>query len=273
MRRAPGQRKNNTEKTMHHLTVTPGTLYAVGVGPGAPDLLTLRAARVLGGVDALLAASSPGNDYSSALNVVLPHLRADAETVRLSFPMTRQRSILRRAWAQAADQTLAVLRAGKSAAFLTIGDPLIYSTFGYLLREIRKKAPEQPVEIVSGITSFQAAAARAGFILCEGGGTLRLLPGINNAEDLERELRGADTAIILKVYRNIAGIGQALRGSGRDCDCLLASRVEQPGECISKGLPPAGETPPYMSLILSAPRTKNPAQDAPPGAESTSNPA
>ena len=242
---------------MKHLTVTPGTLYAVGVGPGAPDLLTLRAARILGGVDAVLAASSSGNDYSSALDTVLPHLRTDAEIVRLGFPMTRRPDVLRRAWTQAADQTLAVLRAGNSAAFLTIGDPLVYSTFGYLLREIRKKAPKQPVEIVPGITSFQAAAARAEFILCEGDETLRLLPGINKSEDLERELRGADTAVILKAYRNIAGIGQALRASGRDGDCLLASRVEQSGERISRGLPPAGETPPYMSLILSPMRSES----------------
>ncbi|MDR2744033.1 MAG: precorrin-2 C(20)-methyltransferase [Desulfovibrio sp.] len=256
----------------HH--VAPGTLYAVGVGPGAPDLLTLRAARVLGGVDAVLAASSPGNDYSSALNTALPHLRADAEIVRLSFPMTRRRNVLRKAWTQAANQTLAVLRAGNSAAFLTIGDPLVYSTFGYLLREIRKKAPDQPVEIVSGITSFQAAAARAEFILCEGDETLRLLPGINSAEELEQELSVADTAVILKVYRNIAGIGQALRASGRDGDCLMASRVEQSGEHISRGLPPAGETPPYMSLILSAARTgKSPQQATPGKAKSASNPA
>ncbi|MDR2054861.1 MAG: precorrin-2 C(20)-methyltransferase [Desulfovibrio sp.] len=259
---------------MNRLTVTPGTLYAVGVGPGAPDLVTLRAAHILGGVDAVLAASSSGNDYSSALNIALPHLRADAEIVRLNFPMTRRRGILRKAWTQAANQALAVLRTGKSAAFLTIGDPLVYSTFGYLLREVRKKAPEQPVEIVPGITSFQAAAARAEFILCEGDETLRLLPGINDAEELERELRGADTAVILKVYRNIAGIGRALRDAGRDSGCLLASRVEQSGECISKGLPPAGETPPYMSLILSAGRAeKNPGQAAPRKAKLTSNPA
>jgi precorrin-2/cobalt-factor-2 C20-methyltransferase len=235
----------------------------VGVGPGAPDLLTLRAAHVLAGVDVLLAACSPRNDYSAALDTALPHVRPGTEIVRLAFPMTRQGDMLRRAWDEAARRSLAVLESGKSAAFLTIGDPLIYSTFGYLLREIRKKSPDQPVEIVPGITSFQAAAARACLPLCEGEQSLRVLSGINNAETLERDLTGADTAVILKAYRNIGAIAQALRATGRDADCLVAGRVELPDERLTtlgklnrqgeQERNPASDraTPPYMTLILS----------------------
>ncbi len=119
-----------------------GTLYAVGVGPGAPDLLTLRAARVLGGVDVILAAASPRNDYSAALETARPHLRADARILRREFPMTREEAPLRAAWRAAAESTLEVLGAGEDAAFLTIGDPLVYSTFGYLLRTVRAMAPD-----------------------------------------------------------------------------------------------------------------------------------
>lgn len=131
-----------------------GILYAVGVGPGAPDLLTLRAARILGSVDVILAAASPRNDYSAALDTARPHLRPDARVLRLEFPMTRDRQVLARAWRAAAETTLAVLAGGESAAFLTIGDPLIYSTFGYLLRTVRGLEPATAVEIVPGITSF-----------------------------------------------------------------------------------------------------------------------
>ncbi|MDR3320540.1 MAG: precorrin-2 C(20)-methyltransferase [Desulfovibrio sp.] len=232
-------------------SVTLGTLYAVGVGPGAPDLLTLRAVRVLGGVDAVLAAASSLNDHSAALDTARPYLRPDAEIVRLDFPMTHRRDILREAWTHTAGQTLAVLETGRSAAFLTIGDPLVYSTFGYLLREIRKNVPNLPVEIVPGITSFQAAGARAGVVLCEGRETLRLLSGINDLQNLKNELGFADTAVIMKAYRNMPAIGEALRATGRDRNCILASRVERQGERVGRGLPPAGETPPYMSLILS----------------------
>ena len=161
-----------------------GTLYGLGVGPGAPDLLTLRAVNVLRTVDVILAAASPRNDYSAALDTARPHLRADARLLRLEFPMTRDAGILRAAWLKAAEAARDVLEGGENAAFLTIGDPLVYSTFGYLLRTLREVAPHLPVAVVPGITSFQAAAARTGTVLCEGGEKLRILPGINGRDDL-----------------------------------------------------------------------------------------
>ena len=118
-----------------------GTLYGLGVGPGAPDLLTLRAVNVLRTVDVILAAASPRNDYSAALDTARPHLRADARLLRLEFPMTRDAGILRAAWLKAAEAARDVLEGGENAAFLTIGDPLVYSTFGYLLRTLREVAP------------------------------------------------------------------------------------------------------------------------------------
>ena len=121
-----------------------GTLYGVGVGPGAPDLLTLRAVNVLRAVDVILAAASPRNDYSAALDTARPHLRPDARLLRLEFPMTRDAGVLREAWLKAAQAAREVLEGGESAAFLTIGDPLIYSTFGYLLRALREIAAKEP---------------------------------------------------------------------------------------------------------------------------------
>ena len=143
------------------------------------------------------------------------------------------------------------MEGGENAAFLTIGDPLVYSTFGYLLRTLREVAPHLPVAIVPGITSFQAAAARTGTVLCEGGEKLRILPGINGRDDLAAELDNADTAVILKAYRNFPAIREALQSTGRDADCLLASHVEQPEEHIRRGVAAVDSTPPYMSLIVS----------------------
>ena len=113
----------------YEMTMT-GTLYAVGVGPGAPDLLTLRAVEALRRVDVILAAASPRNDYSRALETARPHLRPDVRLQRLEFPMTHDKATLRAAWEKAAGITRDVLRGGENAAFLTIGDPLVYSTFG-----------------------------------------------------------------------------------------------------------------------------------------------
>lgn len=212
---------------------------------------------VLRKVDVILAAASPRNDYSAALETARPHLRPETRLLRLEFPMTRDALILRAAWQKAAQAAREVLEGGESAAFLTIGDPLIYSTFGYLLRTLRESAPKLPVEIVPGITSFQAAAARTGTVLCEGRETLRILPGINGREDLAQELRHADTAVILKAYRNFPAISEALRSASRSGNCLLASHVEQPEESIQRDIGAVDSTPPYMSLILS----RNPESD------------
>ena len=234
-----------------------GTLYAVGVGPGAPDLLTLRAAAVLGKVPVILAAASPRNDASAALEIARPHLSPKTRILRLDFPMTREAATLRAAWREAAETTLAVLSGGEDAAFLTIGDPLIYSTFGYLLRTVRALAPETRIEVIPGITSFQAAAARTGTILCEGEESLRILPGIRSGEDLAAELEGADMAVILKAYRNFPAIARALAATGRAADALLASHVERPEETLRRGVNEGDARPPYMSLILSgAPERK-----------------
>lgn len=228
-----------------------GVLYGVGVGPGAPDLLTLRAVSVLGKVDVILAAASPRNDYSAALETARPHLRPDVRMLRLEFPMTRDRAVLHEAWRVAAEETQKVLENGENAAFLTIGDPLVYSTFGYLMQTLKQRAPHLPVEIISGITSIQAAAARTGTILCENSESLRIIPGINSREELEKALDDADTAVILKAYRNLPAIVDALRATGRLDSCMLASHVEQPAERLRQGIDLEEGTPPYMSLVIS----------------------
>ncbi|NCB21723.1 MAG: precorrin-2 C(20)-methyltransferase [Deltaproteobacteria bacterium] len=228
-----------------------GILYGVGVGPGAPDLLTLRAVRVLGEVDVILAAASPRNDFSAALDTARPHLRPDVRVQRLEFPMTRDKAVLHEAWRVAAHTTRDVLESGQSAAFLTIGDPLVYSTFGYLMRTLGECAPHLKVEVVPGITSFQAAAARTRTVLCENGETLRIIPGINSRQSLEESLHESDTAVILKAYRNLPAIVEALDATQRLDSCLLASHVEQPAESVRQGLGGLEGTPPYMSLILS----------------------
>ena len=228
-----------------------GVLYGVGVGPGAPDLLTLRAVNALGKVDVILAAASPRNDYSTALETARPHLRPDVRLLRLEFPMTRDRTVLHEAWRVAAEATQQVLEAGENAAFLTIGDPLVYSTFGYLMRTLKKSAPHLPIEIIPGITSIQAAAACTETILCENSETLSILPGINSREELELALHDADTAVILKAYRNLPAIVEALRSTGRLDSCILASHVEQPAQNLRLGIEAQEGTPPYMSLILS----------------------
>ena len=233
-----------------------GTLFGIGVGPGDPDLLTLQAIKRLEKVDIILAAASPRNEQSIALSIARPHLREDVETLRLNFPMTRDREILKEAWDNNARLTLEMLNSGKNAAFLTLGDPFVYSTFGYLMRTLKCLDPELSIQVTPGITSFQEAAARTGTILCEGGQSLHILPGILDEEELHACLAARGSAVILKAYRNLPVIRNCLEKAGKEKNCVFVSRLGLDGEAIQTGL--AGiEKPNYLSLILAPAEEKN----------------
>ncbi|MFO7597699.1 MAG: precorrin-2 C(20)-methyltransferase [Desulfocurvibacter africanus] len=232
------------------MSTSKGLLHAVGVGPGDPDLITLKAIRALNAADVVFAAASPKNDHSLALSIAAAHLKPGVPVVRLDFPMTRDAEVLSRAWETNARTVLEALDAGKNAAFLTLGDPMTYSTCGYLLRTLREMDPAVRVEIVPGVTSYQAAAALAGQTLAESGESFIVLSGIRDAEDLQRGLEVAENAVILKAYRNFPAISQALRRTGAQNSALLISQCGLPGQSVHRGLDQCPEQPPYLSLLL-----------------------
>ena len=226
-----------------------GTLYGIGVGPGEPDLLTLRAAEILGRVDVVFAASSSKNEYSRSRDIAAPHLRPEAEVRNLGFPMTRDKDVLEQTWEQHGAAIASVLDSGRDAAFLTLGDPLLYSTFGYVLHRLKSVRPDLAVEIVPGITSFQAAAAKTHTVLAEAGQNLVLLPGIRDRAGLEQTLEAADNCVILKAYRNFEAIRDTLRQEGRDREAVVVSRLGAPEESV-RALEQVRDTPHYLTLVL-----------------------
>ncbi len=142
------------------MSSTTGTLYGIGVGPGDPELIPLKAVRILQHVNMIFTASSAKNEYSLAVKIAEPHLPASAVIKTLSFPMTKDPEVTRLAWQGNAQAILDELQSGRDVAFLTLGDPLTYSTYGYILKHIQILAPDLTIVTVPGITSFQAAAAR-----------------------------------------------------------------------------------------------------------------
>lgn len=225
-----------------------GTLHAVGVGPGDPDLLTIKAAKTLAEVDMVFAAASPKNDHSLALTIAAPHLKPGVPVERLDFPMTRDMTVLARAWQTNAETVISALAKGASAAFLTLGDPLTYSTFGYLCRTLAALAPELPIRVVPGITSYQAAAAHTGRVLAEGEQNLLIVSGVSNPATLIQRLNGVERAVILKAYRNFPAIRAALaRLPGA---AVAVTEVGRPGEMVYTDLDRVPDTPSYFTLIL-----------------------
>ncbi len=227
-----------------------GTLYGVGVGPGDPELISLKAARILGEIDVVFAAASTKNDYSQALSIAGPHLKKDVEVVKLDFPMTRNQETLGQAWEANAEKVRATLDTGQNCAFLTLGDPMTYSTFGYLLKTLDPSGKENNVEIVPGITSYQAAAAKTRTVLAESGQSLVVVPGICPPERLEQLLDAADNAVILKVYRNFEEIRKCLNKLDLSGRTKFISRLGLEGEKIVQDINEIRDNPHYFSLLL-----------------------
>jgi len=228
-----------------------GTLYGIGVGPGDPELLTIKAARLLGEVDLVFTAASPGNDYSIAQQIAGPHLKPGIEVRRLDFPMVGDEKILTEAWKANAAEIAEVLKKGLSAAFLTLGDSLTYSTYGYVLPYLAEMVPAESVVTIPGITSYQMAASRRNQPLVTGLESLTIMSGVEDPEVLGDLLDKTDNVAILKTYRSYDGIMAMLKKKGLVKNAVLYSKVGLPDEEIHSDLENSPvDKPPYLSLMI-----------------------
>ena len=238
-----------------------GKLYGIGVGPGDPDLLTLKAVKVLQQVSVVFTAASSKNDYSLALEIARPHIPADARIHPLAFPMTRDIGAKQAAWAANADIVADYLQQGRDAAFLTLGDSLTFSTFGYLLRQIGERYPDIPVETVPGITSYQAAAAALNMPLVEGEESLLVLSGAEGGNRLREQIFQPDNVVFMKAYRNVPSICEALDEAGMLGQAAGVVSCSLPGEELVRDVKTLlHREPNYWTLIIAK---KSPANGTP----------
>ena len=228
-----------------------GTLYGVGVGPGDPELLTLRALKVLREVPVVFAASSPKNGYSLALNTVEQFIPVGTEVVRLPFPMTRDEAALEQAWRENAGLVRSVLERGLDAAFITIGDPLTYSTYGYLLATLRQGGRDCPAITVPGITAYHAAAARLNLPLVESSESLVVVSGVGEPEAIRRLSEFSDNIVIMKAYRRFDDIIDTVESLPRDHSVSAVSAIGLPEERVTLDATALkGEPMPYLTLCI-----------------------
>jgi precorrin-2/cobalt-factor-2 C20-methyltransferase len=227
----------------------PGHFYAVGVGPGAPDLLTLRAARLIEGCDALIAPRSERSGTSLALGIVRAHLRGQ-EILEHSYAMTRDQARARGTWAAAADWAATRLEAGKSVVQITLGDPLVYSTSSYLLQALRQRIGPERIHVVPGISAAQAAAAAFQEDLALQEDRLTLMPATNLAAVAEA-LDHSETVVLYKVADHLDGLIDLLEQRGLLEHARLAFAVEQERERLIPDLAQArGTRLGYMAVVL-----------------------
>jgi len=226
-----------------------GKIYGIGVGPGDSDLLTVRAVRVLEKVDVVFAASSTKNEYSHSLEIASEFVRDDCEVVKLGYPMTRDKEVLTAAWEENCRIAFEHLEGGRTAAFLTLGDPLIYSTFGYMMQTMKRLYPEVEFDVVPGITSYQAAAARSQQVLVESGQNLLLTSGVADTAKFAESLDSVDNAVILKAYRNFPELRDTVNEMDK-MDVKFYTRLGLDGEAIYPDINEVPEKTTYLSLML-----------------------
>ncbi len=235
-----------------------GILFGIGVGPGDPELITLKATKILNQVDTVFAAASTKNNHSLAVNIAERHIPENTKVKMLRFPMTRDKNETRKAWRKHAQTIIAEIERGKNVAFLTLGDAMTYSTFGYIIRHIQDLAPDIEIQTVPGITSYQAAAASLNMPLVEGEESLMVVSGATGGNRL-RELEGKpENVVFLKAYRNIKDIKAAIDEIGKYPSSVGVKNCSHPNEEIIADIEELGEkVPDYWTLIIAKQHTTN----------------
>jgi precorrin-2/cobalt-factor-2 C20-methyltransferase len=233
-------------------------LYGVGVGPGAPDLMTLRALNVLGSVDVLALPRSNDWGESMAWSIVAPALaETRAERLFLTFPMNKDPERLRPALMRAMEAIGERLAAGKSVAFVTEGDPSLYSTFVYVAGEARRRWPELRVEVVPAVSSPMAVAAVTGVPLADGLERIAIIPANYGVDDLDGILRAFDTIVLMKIGPEMPTIIAALERTGLlDRAVYVAKATMKEQRIVADLRSVAGERGDCFAMVVVAKRER-----------------
>ncbi|QQE73631.1 precorrin-2 C(20)-methyltransferase [Brevibacillus composti] len=213
---------------------TIGTLYGIGVGPGDPELITVKAFRLLqqSPVIAYPKKRMGSKSYAHQISELYVKPSPDKEMLGLVFPMTKDKEILEREWNNTADIVWERLREGKDVAFVTEGDPLFYSTFIHMMRVMKEKYPEVPVVTVPGISSFLGAAARLNLPLADGDEQIGIIPATEDRDAMRKALLEHDCVIFLKVAKVLPMIIDLLKEMNLVDKAAVATKVTSAEEMI-----------------------------------------
>jgi len=217
------------------MTMTPqlGSLWGIGVGPGPAGYLPLAALAALRQADVVFAPRARSAQTSVALQC-LEGIEIPLERLReVEFNMDPDRAVLGQHYAQLADTIAAELRAGRNVAYLTIGDSLTYSTYGYVLAALRELLPGLPHRTFPGITSYAAAASALGWPLGEGKERTLILPCPDDPQALRQDIETHDIVVLMKVGARLSWVLDLLRDMGIAEHCAFARRIGLPGEMLA----------------------------------------
>jgi len=209
-------------------------LFCVGCGPGDPELLTVRAVNLIKSAEVIFAPTAKEGKPSIALSVAEKYVNKSARTTSLVFPMIKDKASLKDYWKRNADDIAAAVRSGKKVIYLTVGDPALYSTWIYIHRELKNNHHDIEVEIVPGIASMFAIAAKAGISLAEGEETVAIVPACYDMERVRRTANACDTVIFLKDGRYFDNVVEMLGEAGfpDNANIAIAQDISEEGEIL-----------------------------------------
>lgn len=233
-----------------------GTLYGIGVGPGDPELMTLKAVRLIEEAD-VVAVPDNGTGESLAFEIASGALPALVlkPLVKLAMPMVRDKAVLAECHEAAAKTVAQLLEAGKNVAFLTLGDPTIYSTYIYVHKKVLALGYE--AEIVPGVASFCAVAARLGISLAENAEAIHVIPASYHGVD--EGLSWPGTKVLMKAGRSFSALREKMQRRGMNAQMVQRCGLE--GEKVFRSLDEADEESSYFSVIIA--RDGGPACEGP----------
>ncbi len=234
-----------------------GVLYGVGVGPGDPELITVRAANIISRSKLIFAPKSGPSRDSLALKIARSYVREDADVRLLEFPLEVGQKPQER-WDNSIQPVVEALGRGEDACFVTLGDPYIYSTYIYLVRAVRNRLPNADIVTVPGVTAFNAAAALAQFSLAEADESINLVPASSIMDASNWSDPSSGTHVVMKIGDKLANVKASLHGFCEMERTVFVTRAGLPGQTVvewpSEILDDLDHA--NMTVILTRPRVK-----------------
>lgn len=222
-----------------------GRLYGVGLGPGDPDLMTLRAVKLISSAQVVAYPSLEGG-ASFARSIAADHIPAGAREIAMDVPMTVERAPAQEAYDVGAASIASELSAGNDVICLCEGDPFFYGSFMYLFARL---SDQFECEVIPGVTSVTACAARAKMPLAARNERVTILPGPLPRDELRARIEGAESVAIMKVGRHLSKIRDVISELGLLSQAMYVERASLPDEVVAP-LKDAPERAPYFSMIL-----------------------
>ncbi len=209
-----------------------GKFYGIGIGPGDPKLLTIKAKEILENVSAIFVPKADKDANSYARSIIEESGINKNKIVELTFPMTKNMGTLKSHWKEAIRTIEKEIKEGRDSAFITIGDPMLYSTYIYILEIIKKDFPLIKTETIPGISAFSAAASRVEIPLVIQDETLAIIPVREDLKGIREALKNFNTVVLMKIGAKIDLVIELLKELNLIDNSILISHVGQNNEKI-----------------------------------------